>query len=130
MAKRRKSRKKKKEEEKRGLHPDTKASILGISLLGLALILILSGFAVAGPVGEFIFMTLQALLGWGYWLAPIVFILISINAFTKNKNFLATPAIIGAIFFLVSGLGLLDLIKEGTGGLAGDIFWIFRNSIW
>ncbi len=108
-------------EERRGLHPDTKASILAVVFLGLAIILFLSGLGWAGPIGEYTYMGLKALLGWGYYLIPIALVLIGINALTKNKQFLATPTIVGAIFFVLSGLGILDIISEGTGGLAGTI---------
>ncbi|MBU2101553.1 hypothetical protein KKH05_02440, partial [Patescibacteria group bacterium] len=128
MAKKR--RKKKiihKEEEKRGLHPDTKASILAVAFVGIALILILSGFGWAGPVGEFIYNGLGKLLGWGYFLVPTALILVSINAVAKNKNFLATPTIIGALFFIASGLGVLDLLAENTGGLVGSALGALEN---
>jgi len=109
------------EEEKRGLHPDTKASILAVVFLGLAIILFLSGFGWAGPIGEYIYLGLETLLGWGYYLIPTALVLIGINALTKNKQFLATPTIVGAIFFVLSGLGILDIMSEGAGGLAGTI---------
>ncbi len=109
------------EEERRGLHPDTKASILAIVFLGLAVILFLSGFGFAGPIGEYIYMGLETLLGWGYYLIPAALVLMGINALMKNDQFLATPTIVGAIFFVLSGLGILDIISEGIGGLAGTL---------
>ena len=127
MAKKRKSKKKTREDIKRGLHPDTKASILAITFLGLAIVLILSGFHLAGPVGEVIFNNLNTLLGWGYGLIPVALILASINALVKSKNFLATPTIIGALFFIISGLGIMDMISEGAGGLAGNVFGILET---
>src|SRR3989344_7429780 len=122
MAKKSKFKKKDfKEEEKRGLHPDTKASILAVVFLGLAVIFFLSGLGWAGPIGEYVYMGLEALLGWGYYLIPAVLVLMGINALTKNNQFLATPTIVGAIFFVLSGLGILDIISEGVGGLAGTV---------
>ena len=122
MAKKSKIKKKDfKEEEKRGLHPDTKASILAVVFLGLAIILFLSGLGWAGPIGEYIYMGLETLLGWGYYLIPAALVLMGINALTKNNQFLATPTIVGAIFFVLSGLGILDIISEGIGGLAGTV---------
>src|SRR3990167_11361680 len=109
------------EEEKRGLRPETKASILAVVFLGLAVILFLSGLGWAGPIGEYIYMGLETLLGWGYYLIPAALVLMGINALTKNNQFLATPTIVGAIFFVLSGLVILDIISEGTGGLAGTV---------
>jgi len=53
-------------------------------------------------------------------LIPAVFVLISINALTGDRRLLATPTIIGAIFFVASGLGVLDLMSSGAGGLVGE----------
>lgn len=123
MAKKRKGKKKedKKDVEKRGLHADTKASIMAVVFLGIAVVLLLSGFNWAGPVGEYIYAALEALLGWGYYLVPVVLILMGINAITKNKQFLATPTIVGALFFLLSGLGLIDILSPQSGGLFGEL---------
>ena len=109
------------EAEKRGLHPDTKASILAVIFLGVATILFLSGLGWAGVIGEYIYMGLETLLGWGYYLIPAALVLMGINALTKNDQFMATPTIVGAIFFVLSGLGILDIISEGVGGLAGTL---------
>src|SRR3989338_11393940 len=123
MSKKSKANKKerKEEEKKRGLHPDTKTSILAIIFLGLASIFFLSGLGWAGPIGEYIYMGLETLLGWGYYLIPAALVLMGINALTKNDQFMATPTIVGAIFFVLSGLGILDIISEGIGGLAGTL---------
>src|SRR3989344_1828868 len=123
MSKKSKANKKerKEEEKKRGLHPDTKTSILAIIFLGLASIFFLSGLGWAGPIGEYIYLGLETLLGWGYYLIPAALALMGINALNKNDQFLATPTIVGAIFFVLSGLGILDIISEGTGGLAGTV---------
>ncbi|MDZ4231562.1 MAG: DNA translocase FtsK [Patescibacteria group bacterium] len=123
MAKKRKRKNKEeeKEKEKRGLHPDTKTSILAVIFLGLAVLLLLSGFKWAGPFGEYIYTALETVLGWGYYLVPTALLLSAINALTKNRQFLATPTIIGAIFFVLAGLGILDIVVEGAGGLAGEI---------
>src|SRR3989344_1814277 len=123
MSKKSKANKKerKEEEKKRGLHPDTKTSILAIIFLGSASIFFLSGLGWAGPIGEYIYLGLETLLGWGYYLIPAALALMGINALNKNDQFLATPTIVGAIFFVLSGLGILDIISEGTGGLAGTV---------
>lgn len=124
MAKRGKTKKRdsrEREEEKRGLHPDTKASIMAVVFLGLAVLLFLSGFDWAGPIGEYIYLGLETLLGWGYYLIPLALVLMGVNALTKNQQFLATPTIVGAVFFVLSGLGILDIISEGAGGLAGTL---------
>ena len=120
-SKAKKRERKEEEEKKRGLRPETKASILAVVFLGLAVIFFLSGLGWAGPIGQYIYLGLETLLGWGYYLIPAVLVLMGINALTKNDQFLATPTIVGAIFFVLSGLGILDIISEGTGGLAGTV---------
>ncbi len=121
MAKRSKVKKGEAKEESRGLHPDTKASILAVIFLGLAVIFFSSGLGWAGPIGNYIYIGLEILLGWGYYLIPAALVLMGINAITKNKQFLATPTIVGAVFFVISGLGILDILSEGTGGFIGTV---------
>ncbi|MEX2054176.1 MAG: DNA translocase FtsK 4TM domain-containing protein [Candidatus Colwellbacteria bacterium] len=123
MAKKRKRKNKEESEEKerRGLHPDTKTSILAVVFLGLAIILLLSGFNWAGLFGEYIYTGLEIVLGWGYYLVPVALLLAAVNALTKNAQFLATPTIVGAVFFVLAGLGTLDILAEHAGGLAGEI---------
>ncbi len=106
---------------KKTLHGETKMSIVSIALLGLAILLILAGFHAAGPAGDFIFDILQKLLGWGYFLAPLVLFLIGLNFLTQAKRVVMGPALIASAVFIMAGLGVIDLISAGSGGLLGNV---------
>ena len=124
MARRKKRRRNQTSEQappKRTLHSETKLSIVAIALLGLAILLVLSGFHKAGPAGDFIFSTLQKLLGWGYFLAPLILFLIGLNLLTQAKRMVMGPALIASAFFVMAGLGVIDLISSESGGLLGNV---------
>lgn len=106
---------------KRTLHSETKASILAVSLIGLALLLALSGFKLAGPAGDFTFNLLEKLLGWGYFLAPLTLFLIGVNILTQAKRMVMGLALIASALFVMAGLGVIDLILPDKGGFLGDI---------
>ncbi len=106
---------------KRTLHTETKFSILGIAFLGLAILFVLAGFHAAGPAGEAIQALLQALLGWGYFLAPLILVLVGLNILTRSQKMVMWPALIASLFFVLAGLGLIDIIADEKGGLIGQI---------
>jgi S-DNA-T family DNA segregation ATPase FtsK/SpoIIIE len=108
-------------DNERSLHPHTKASVLAVIGLGLATILILAGFGKAGPAGELIFKLLHQFLGWGYYLLPVILILLGFNVLTNIKKAVMGPALIGAGFFVASGLSIIDIIYPGKAGLAGNL---------
>ncbi len=124
MARKRRKRRNQNPEQgppKKNLHSETKTSILAVALVGLALLLVLSGFKWAGPAGDFIFNLLEKLLGWGYFLAPLTLFLIGVNILTQAKRMVMGLALIASVFFVMAGLGVIDLIFPDKGGLLGNI---------
>ncbi len=108
------------------LHPETKKSIWAIVFLGIAVIFILASFQGAGPVGNFIYEIFEKLFGLGYYLLPIIFLLIAgVFIFSERKK-IYQITFIGAIFFILSGLGLIDIIFQNKGGLVGNIIGLLE----
>ncbi len=103
------------------ISPETKNSIIAIFLLGMAALLLLSAFHKAGPVGEFAYLVLDKIFGWGYYLLPTIAIIVAATFFLSRQRMFITTSVIGAIMFIVSGLGLLDILLDGRGGMAGKI---------
>ena len=103
----------------RKLHPDTTRSIWAVACLGIALILSLAGFHKAGPVGEWIFFVLNYLLGWGYFLLPIVFLVMAGILFAYDRKTWVGLTTLGAVFFVFSVLGLIHIYSPGSGGIFG-----------
>jgi len=137
MRKRRKGKRNKLEEEvieeERGkklqLEPEIKNSILAILFLALALILMLSFFNLSGSLGRFIFKIFDYLLGWGYFLLPVLLLTIAFNFFrswTEKINF-NKITLIGALVVLFSSLSIVELFSPATGGLIGETGAFLQN---
>ncbi len=103
------------------IHPETEQSILAIILIGLAAVLILASFHNAGPAGEFIYKILTKLFGLGYYLYPTIFLIVA-GAFLSSreeKHEGIAMTFFGALLFIISGLGLIDIISPDKGGWVG-----------
>ncbi len=103
------------------LHPETKKSIWAIAFLGTAIILFLASFQNAGPFGAFLYKIFGNLFGVGYYLLPITFLIMAGVFFTSERTKIYAATFIGALLFVLSGLGLIDVIDSGKGGLLGKI---------
>lgn len=113
--------KRSKEEKSPVLHSETKNSVLAVSLIGTALVLILSGFHKAGPIGNFIFTVLDKLFGVGYWIVPVILILLSLIFLIGEHKKIIWLSVLGASLFIISSLGVIDIISPGNGGYLGKI---------
>ena len=113
--------KKDKTGKERKLAQETVDSIVAIGAFVLAIILILAWFGAAGRIGIVAYGALSALLGKGYALLPFALLLISAALlFSLKQKFVALP-FLGALLFLLSTLGLLEIsFGNGTGGLLGS----------
>ena len=104
------------------IHPETEKSILGIIFVCIAAILILARFHNAGPAGESIYTVLSKLFGWGYYLFPAIFLVMAgtffFNQEQREKRAL-TLTFVGAAFFVMAGLGIIDMIYPDKGGYIG-----------
>jgi len=129
MGKKNKKKNREKDEEKKEtaypearLHPETKKSIWAIALLGLAVILILSGLDKAGPGGEAIYAILGRLFGIGYFIMPLTLLIMSV-IFTvgENQRFVGIT-LLGGCLLILSALGLIEIFSPGRGGWLGLIF--------
>ncbi len=105
-----------------GLGEETVYAMLSIVFFAISLFFILAAFHVVGVVGNYLFSFLSKLLGLGYYLLPILFFLLGASYFKSQKTNLAIANIVGSLLFCLSGLGLIELIGVGMGGLVGG--WI------
>lgn len=123
---------KKKDIEKEGLtgierlSNETKKSVIAILLIGLATILILARFSKAGPVGDFVYIGLNMLLGWGYYLVPFIFLLVAFLFLLSHQRKFVGMTFLGAGAFIISGLGLIDILLAGKGGFIGNIIGVLE----
>ncbi|MEK7452966.1 MAG: DNA translocase FtsK 4TM domain-containing protein [Patescibacteria group bacterium] len=98
--------------ESRSLHPETKKSVLGVIFITLALISFLAYFGYAGIAGEYINKALTVLLGVGFFVVPLTFLMIAIAFFKSLKTNLYLTVIFGGAVFFLSFLGLIDVLSK------------------
>ncbi len=103
------------------VNPETKNSIVAIFLIGLSAILILAAFQKAGPAGSAIHLVLNDLFGWGYYLLPTISILVALLFFFSRQRVFIGASMVGSVLFVVSGLGLIDILFPAQGGWVGKI---------
>ncbi|MFA5099002.1 MAG: DNA translocase FtsK 4TM domain-containing protein [Candidatus Paceibacterota bacterium] len=103
------------------LHAETKKSILAVIFLGVAIIMILASFNNAGPLGNFLYKIFENLFGWGYYLLPLIFFIISGFFFASKDRKINSMTFFGAAVFVLSGLGIIDLLSPENGGFVGKL---------
>ena len=106
------------------LREETRNSIIGISLIIIAVILLVSAFGPSGHLGGGIYGVVHFLFGVGYYLIPILFLVLGVNFFRAGGHNFTTPALVAGPFFIISSLGLLGLASPtdiGTAGYGGFI---------
>ncbi len=111
------------------IHPETEQTILGVIFLGVSAIFMLASFHQAGPAGEGIFKFFTSLFGWGYYLFPKIFFLMAVSFLsgTQRKEQAMTVTFIGAAIFVAAGLGIIDILFPGKGGLVGEWMGFLQN---
>ncbi|MBU4348346.1 DNA translocase FtsK [Patescibacteria group bacterium] len=104
------------------INPETEKSIIAIFFICFAVILILASVQKAGPAGEFIFLQLTLLFGLGYYLFPFIMLIMAGDFLVgEDEKYRDLPIrLFGALFFIMSGLGLIDVICDEKGGLVGQ----------
>ncbi len=110
---------------------ETKQGIIAVAFFVLAIIFTLASIktgadgSFAGPVGKEIYHLLSILLGIGYFLIPIFFLMLSISFFKVEERDFNKLKFFGAILFFISGLGMIDLVSKhywtAQGGMLGGV---------
>lgn len=103
------------------LHPETKKGIWAIVSFGVAAILLLASFQNAGPAGNVLYGIFQSLFGWGYYLLPLVLVVIGGVFLASERRKIYAVTFFGAGLFVLSGLGLIDVLLPGGGGFVGKL---------
>lgn len=116
------------------LKEETRYSIWGIGFLVFGLLVILSIFKLAGVVGNFIFATFSSFLGAGYYILPILLVVIGYSFLKNEKPEIPKTHTIFGLITLLSALGIMDLASNGKGEsinitfggyLGGIVAWPF-----
>jgi len=102
------------------LHPETKKSIWALVFFGIAAVLTLASFNSAGPLGNFLYRFFEKLFGWGYYLLPLIFLVLAGVFLASERRRIYQITFLGAGLFILAGLGLIDIIFPEKGGLIGQ----------
>lgn len=103
------------------LPEETMRGVVAILLFILAVFFVLSPFGVAGPAGNKIFEFITMLLGYGYYLLPILNIMLAVSFIQERERHFAILKTIGSILFFLSGIGLITLALPEHGGIIGKL---------
>ncbi|MEI6553208.1 MAG: DNA translocase FtsK 4TM domain-containing protein, partial [bacterium] len=107
--------------EQKVLKPSTIQSVWGIAMFVLAIFFLFASLNRGGSLGNIVYSALSKLLGLGYYLIPLVFIMLSIAFFgERNRKFYLSKSL-GALLFLLSTLGVISLINLDSGGFVGQV---------
>ncbi len=110
-----KNRGKKGKKNKVELKDETRQSIWGIVLLVLGFFVLLSIFKMAGVAGEYFFNIFSKFLGFGFYILPILLVLVGISFMKNGKPQVARLHAITSVLVLLSTLGIMDIAMNGSG---------------
>lgn len=112
----------KKRNDEGGLKHETKYGIYALIAFLVAFFFILSGFGGAGPSGRVIHALFSTLFGVGYWLVPILSILLGASYLKSIRPNIGLSHMVSSLIFLLSGLGIIDIATSThQGGVVGSI---------
>src|SRR3989344_3782473 len=108
------------------LKDSTWHAIWSIVCFALSIFFTLAIFKKAGIVGGYAFNAMIYLFGSGYYLLPLLGILLGISFLRAGRPRFMLVNTLGGIFFLIAGLGLIELGLghgvAGSQGYAGGLF--------
>jgi S-DNA-T family DNA segregation ATPase FtsK/SpoIIIE len=118
-----------KKQKKVELKEEARYSIWGIVFIALALIITLSIFKMAGVAGDFIYSGLSSFFGFGYYILPILLVVVGISFMKKERPQIAKTHAIFGLTTLLSCLGIMDLASNGNGESLNITFGGYLGSI-
>ncbi len=107
------------EKKKVHLKESTIKSVWGIVLFVVSIFFLLAAFGKGGLVGSKTYEILNSLLGYGYYLIPSILFILSLSFFGEQERSFPLSKTLGTVMFVVSGLGLFQIVSDGSGGIVG-----------
>ncbi|MDR3558587.1 MAG: DNA translocase FtsK 4TM domain-containing protein [Candidatus Pacebacteria bacterium] len=101
------------------LKTETMQAVSAIVFLVAGILTALASFDKAGWVGERFYHYASKLFGIGYFLVPLICLILSYAFLRGMRQRFTVWKLIGGFLFLLSGLGLVDLIFTDEGGIIG-----------
>ncbi|ETB64224.1 TPA: DNA translocase FtsK [Candidatus Nomurabacteria bacterium] len=100
---------------KMNIKDETRYSVFGAGFLVLGVFTILSMFNLSGIAGEFVYKSFKSFFGFGYYLLPILLVVIGISFMKNNVIEFAKKNIIFGSILLLSLLSIMDITSNGIG---------------
>ena len=97
------------------LKDETRHSIWGLGFLVGGLLTLLSLFDMAGVAGEYMFRFFNSLFGLGYYLLPLLLIVVGVSFMRQGKINIAHLHMICGAGVLLASLGIIDIADNGAG---------------
>ena len=101
------------------LKAETLQAVLSIAFLVAGILTALASFDKAGWVGQDFYHYASELFGIGYFLVPLICIIMAIAFLRGIRQRFTVWKLFGGLLFLLSGLGLVDLVSTNKGGIIG-----------
>ncbi len=101
------------------LKTETLQAVLSIIFLVAGILTALAKFDKAGWVGNVFYHYAHTLFGVGYFLLPLICIILATAFLRGIRQRFTFWKLIGGLLFLLSGLGLVDLVFKDEGGIIG-----------
>ncbi len=101
--------------------PEVMRGVAAVFAVALSLFLTLAGFGIGGTVGEYLYSFLSSLLGVGYLLLPLSFLILAIGLIRSYEQYFGALQIVSVVIFLFSSLALIDLVLPGKSGVIGSL---------
>src|ERR1035437_6350313 len=104
------------------LKTETLQAVLAILFLVAGILTGLARYDKAGPVGIIFYRYAGDLFGIGYFLLPLICIILAIAFFQGIRQRFTVWKLVGGLLFLLSGLGLVNLLFTNIGTNEGG--WV------
>ncbi len=108
------------ENSTRYLKEETVRAIVAVLFFVISIFLLLSAFEKGGWVGLKSFSGLTYLFGVGYYILPILFMILSVSFFRTLHKKLALTHSVGGLLFFICSLSLVNISLPSRGGVVGN----------
>ncbi len=95
---------------------ETRHGVWAIIFFLLAIFAVIAGFGGAGPAGRVFHSLFTTLFGYGYFLLPIMLGLLGASFTMPTRPSVGLTHAFSSILFLLSGLGIVDIVSNQNGG--------------
>ena len=100
---------------------ETGRAIIAILLFAAALVTVLAALNKAGYVGTHLYGFLKYLFGLGYFLFPLLLVMVGVYCLTGSEQKLKISKMVSAFLFFISGLGIINILPGHKGGVVGNL---------